>query len=248
MTKILLLLIPFTFNLAFCAERPQSKTNFSGHDSFVRLFKETSLLVYKFDYENGHRYKEHKSSKLEFGAYYRLTKSQQIGAFFGELNGQRHTDDWVKKSGEWKWQNTSDRVERFMNLVYVGRYRFSYLDPTLYTFKATYSVNSFNDQNSVILEPGFHFFNLEKQEPTWSLKASIPFYYAINFDGEELYKKGFYINFLKHFGRNFAIGLNFKYLNETWAISKEFLNESPNVEYTAQDVSQTVGLSLICNL
>jgi hypothetical protein len=249
MTKILIFLFITSFNFAYSHDHiPKTKTNFSGHDSFIRLFKTTGNVTFKFDYENGRRYDEHKSSKLEFGAYYRIARSQQIGAFVGELNGQRHTNDWAVKDGEWSWQDTSDRVERFMNLVYIGRYRFSQLDPTLYTLKATYAVNSFNDQNTIIVEPGFHFFNLEKNIPTWSLKASIPFYYAINFDRKELYKKGFYINFLKHFGKNFAIGLNFKYLNETWDLSEDFIKDSPGEKYIAQDVSQTVGLSLICNL
>jgi hypothetical protein len=248
MTKILLIIL-LTINLSHSGDNiPKNKTNFSGHDSFIRLFKKTKLLTFKFDYQNGRRYKEHKSSNLEFGAYYKFSKSQQLGVFFGESNGKRHSNDWTSTNGIWHWRDTSERVERIMNLVYVGKYRFSVLDPTLYILKSSYIINDFNSNNTIIIEPGFHYFSLENQVPVWSLKASFPLYFAINFDKKEMYKKGLYLNLLKHFDKNFAIGINFKYLNEEWDIGEEYKKANPNKEYSSQDISQTIGISLICNL
>lgn len=252
MIKFLLLLVAtvqFSSVIALAHDHvPKKKTNFAGHDSFIRLFKKTSLLTYKFQYENGRRYKEHHSSSLEFGAYYKFSRSQKIGLFLGELNGQRHSDDWIIHDGHWEWKDTAERVERFSKLVYIGKYRFSDLDPTLYVLKASYRINDYNGNNTFILEPGFHYFMLEKSMPVWSLKTSIPLYFSMNYDREDMYKKGLYINLMKHFDKNFALGITFKYLNETWAESKEFNSSYPTEKYEVQDISQTIGLSLIANL
>lgn len=248
MIKLFFLTFIIITNIYAHDHKPSNKTNFSGHDSFIRLFKKTKLLTYKFEYENGRRYKEHKSSSLEFGAYYKMTKAQKIGVFIGEFNGKRHSDDWIVNNGDWHWKDTGERVERFMKLVYIGKYRFSKLDPTLYILKTSYIVNDYNANNTVVLEPGFHYFQLESSVPIWSLKTSIPLYFSVNYDSKDLYKKGLYVSLLKHLDKNFAIGLNFKHLTESWVESTDFLKLTPSDAYSSKDVSQTIGLSIIANL
>jgi hypothetical protein len=224
---------------------PYPKTH-NAQSLDVIFLKTINNFQPKLQIENGKRYNNTAHSKMLFGSYWKYTKTSRIGVFYSETRGLRHSEDWVFQSDDWFWLDTSQRKEYLIDLVHTNRWRHLGL-PLLYNFNTTYQINNSQGHSTLIAKPGIHYFFKDEGLIKYSIKLDIPLYFALNYDNENLYKKGLYLSLNYHYSKPVTVSFFTDYLEETWVASSDALDSIPNDKYEKTDKVNLFGIKLIFN-
>jgi hypothetical protein len=244
MSKVYFLLIFILSTPLFAHDHVPSKTTEeSNANAGLRIFKSIGRFTAKLEYQVGDKY-EQRYSFYKIGTSYKLQKGLKLFAYYSGHRGLRHQDDWIiKRSGYWDWTNTGDRLEHLVDLGVRYKFRPNELAPYLFGLEGYYQFNDFNGQSIFIFEPSFHYFILEKGRPSWSYKAKVSLYHPLNFESEDLYKKGIYLSLNRHLNERLLISLSYRYLDESWAESQLSL-EREKGSYTVDDITHSLNLNI----
>ncbi len=241
---LLILFLPF---LALAHDHvPYPKTH-SAQSLNLVILKTINNFQPKLAIENGKRYSNTSHSKLLLGSYWKYTKARRVGIFYSEARGQRHSEDWVFKNDDWFWLDTSQRKEFLIDLVHTNKWKHFGL-PLLYNLNTTYQINNSIGHSTFIAKPGIHYFIKDEGLIKYSTKLDIPLYFALNYDDENLYKKGFYFSMNYHYSRAITLSFFADYLEETWVASSDALKSDPNDKYEKTDKVNSFGLKFILNI
>lgn len=251
MNKLLLLILCIISQFSYADDTKPGTYTYNSHMinlRFFKQFKKAKKFHFLTEISSGKIFRAN-NRKLKIGSYYNWRQGQRFGAFLEARSGQRHTDDWILKSGKWKWEETDDRFET--SLLFNHSYRhLPKLDfPLVLDLKTEFLFNTFNEHQTFTLSPGINYFFLDKKrQPLYSLHAYLPLYLALNYEKEALYKKGVYLSALHHVKRRFQYGLEMKYTEVQWSESKEYKDQFPSDSYLSENQNITTTLNLIFHL
>lgn len=242
MRKLLLSFLFFSSPL-FADHVPEGESfNLKGIH-FKTFIKQTNL-THKIFIESIEDYHQEKASKAGYSSSYKISQGHKITTSLFYQSGFRHNDDWIFKSDEWSWEKTSQRFEPVFQLGYKLKTIPSPFIPITLDFHSFLRKNFFNQQESLIIKPGFSYFKLQSGIPKFSIHPSIVYYYPVNFHETKEYKKGYYILSLYHVNASYQIGFKFESLIEQWSTSRDF-KKIRNSSYIKED--QTNRILLIIN-
>ena len=244
----LLILLSFSIQIVLAHDHsPYDEDHYAQSYHAVVLNKITNYkLQTKFEVMKGTKYANRNLSKILVGSYYRLAEKQRIGIFYSQQSGLRHSEDWDFQDTKWFWKDTSQRTEELYDLTYTNKFRHTGI-PLIYNFNSTYQINKNFGFSTLILKPGIQFFFQQEGLIKYSYKLDIPLYFALNYDDENLYKKGVYMAALYHYSKTLSFGITTNYLEETWTESSLAKKAEPDEPYNVTDTTQTIGLNLIFN-
>lgn len=226
-----------------------SQGTYEATQANLKIFKRADTLTFFSHLAGGSFYNNKSSSLARFGIYHKLSRTHKWGVFLRNQQGMRHSDDWIRaETGEWKWDDTSDRSEQVATLAYRLSYRFG-STPLHVRLQTEIEKNFWNHNERVIMRPSFNYFIFSQQGVEFSLHYAPSVYYALNFEREHLYKTGHYLALLYHISRRYQVGLNYQQIRERWSESSEqFKARNPGERYDVTDTINTLGLEFIVQI
>jgi hypothetical protein len=246
MNNLIVLVLCLSSQIVFAHDHAPYTETHSGQIFNAVILNKISRVQTKIEVMNGTRYKDRNSSKLLVGSYYRFDGKQRLGLFYSQQKGLRHSEDWDLKNSKWFWKDTSQRTEELYDITYTKKIR-HIGKPLIYNLNSTYQINKNFGFSTLILKPGIQYFFQRDGLIKYSLKLDLPLYFAMNYDDENLYKKGLYLAAIYHYSKIMSFAITANYLEETWVESSIADKIEPNEPYTVTETIQTVGFNLILN-
>lgn len=244
MNKLILFpLLLFSFS-TFGSNHLPGGEKFNLLGAQYKAFIKQKDITHKLSFEGRQDYHQENSTSISYSTSYKFSPTHRITSDIFYQSGLRHNDDWTFKNNEWIWNSTATRYEPLVQIGYKLKAIPSPFLPITLDFQSHLKKNFFNQQESIILKPGFSYFKLENGLPAYSLHPSFIYYYPLNFHETKEYKKGFYIVGLYHLNKSFQLGVKFESLIEQWSTSKDFKDRRSET-YIKED--QTNRLKILLN-
>lgn len=240
---VLWVLAGFFFIPSAQAQVPSNSSGFEPEIS-LRLFYQKKRLNALFENEMrlqtlGRRYHSHR-----LGAYYRLLENLKFG-FFGQVDyGVLHDDDWLTPD----WRETNGRAEWSLITDLTPRWKIQ--EHSVLELKTRFVHNTFNDQNTLRLRPGYSHYFFETREHRdhllWTLFAQMEFYLPLNYSREwGLYEFWLYLGALRHLDERMQVGVHAAFRQSRWYESQSFQQLFVGETYSKRDTGFILGLDFI---
>lgn len=254
----LILLVSINFYIfgtpiANAATTPESEST-SGNEIKFKFFKRKNNLTHHLQIQVGNSGVHKSLNQIKIGSYFRFFNRQKLGLSTLIINGKRRTDDWQNKNNiGWKWNDEKNRSETLIELDYSRKFSpfvksQSVLSPLNLELKTSYLFNFDNSDQTLIIKPTTSYFWAQGLIPKYSLHMSLPFYFPINFEQQQIYKSGFYLGGLYHYSRLYQFGVYYRYSKLNWTESEDFKTKKPTQSYQSTEIDQVLGLEVIFQL
>jgi hypothetical protein len=184
---------------------------------------------------------------LTAGSYFRVHRNLKLGAFYRLQTGALHDDDWGMQAGTWGWADTRDRMEHLLILDASPRFLLDFLPGRNWVFmlKGRYELNSFDLQQTLLVQPGLTYFWMRNREPVLNISLNYGLYFPLNFGDTLIYEHAPYLELLYHLSPTVKLELTGTYRLRTWSTSEDFLSEFDGATYSARSGSFVLGFGAV---
>lgn len=183
---------------------------------------------------------------LRIGKLKRLHKNFKLGGFVELASGLRHENDWQLDDGQWKWIDSSKRVEAIATMDATYRYRLpSVFNRIVFELKNRFSYNSYNSQQSLRVRPGLNYFWIKDGHAFINILLQHEIYHPLNYGKTSPYERWNYLSILYHVDQNHRVG---PFYSESWKIwheSEETVEKDASWEYEFVMKEKIVGINYI---
>jgi hypothetical protein len=166
------------------------------------------------------------------GSYYRVVPNLKVGAFYRLQSGARHNDDWVASgvaSPDWVWRDTSSRYEQLLILDASPRFLLpAPIVDSVLMVKTRWEYNFFNNEQSMMIRPGFTRFVLRDRQPLLEIAVAYAVYLSLPFGETLIYSYAPYLELLYHLSPGLQLSIGVTAQTQVWTTSASVLAVSPD--------------------
>jgi len=186
--------------------------------------------------------REFRYRSMTAGAFWRAHRNLKVGALYRLQAGARHDDDWLALDGnDWAWKDSRERYEHLFMLDATPRFLLG--RSGVAAAKLRYEYNMTNNQQIILLRPGYTWFHMVDREPRWNLSLNYALYFSLNFGDSVLYESGPYLSWLYHLSDLIKVEVRGDYITRTWSSSEDSIAAGDT--YLMEDRRIVLGVGIL---